>query len=62
MIQEDFTLDRIIEPDWQQFCAVRSWDIRMNAWYVGRSNRALSAGRQIYPRPAPPLSVPESTQ
>lgn len=62
MIQEDFTLERIIELDWQQFCAVRSWDIRMNAWYVGRSNRALSAGRQIYPRPAPQLSVPESTE
>lgn len=51
LIHEDFTLERIIELDWQQFCAVRSWDIRMNAWYVARSNRVLSAGRQIYPRP-----------
>jgi hypothetical protein len=52
LIREDFTLERIIELDWQQFCAVRSWDIRMNAWYVARSNRALSGGRQIYPNPA----------
>jgi len=59
MIQEDFTLERIIELDWQQFCAVRSWDVRMNAWYVGRSNRALSAGRQIYPKPITQESVSE---
>jgi hypothetical protein len=57
LIHEDFTLDRIIELDWHQFCAVRSWDIRMNAWYVARSNRALSAGRQIYPRPASPTAL-----
>jgi hypothetical protein len=54
LIDEDFTLERIIELDWQQFCAVRSWDIRMNAWYVSRSNRALNTGRQIYPKPANP--------
>lgn len=50
LINENFTLERIIELDWQQFCAVRSWDIRMNAWYLSRSNRVLDAGRQIYPR------------
>ena len=49
LMHEDFTLKRIIELDWQQFCAVRSWDSRMNAWYLARSNRVLSAGRQIYP-------------
>lgn len=50
LIRDDFTLERIIELDWHQFCAVRSWDIRMNAWYVARSQRALSVGRQIYPK------------
>ncbi|WP_338475698.1 hypothetical protein [Pseudomonas khavaziana] len=58
LIHEDFTLERIIELDWQQFCAVRSWDIRMNAWYVARSNRVLSVGRQIYPRPASLATLP----
>jgi hypothetical protein len=57
LIHDDFKLERIIELDWQQFCTVRSWDIRMNAWYVARSNRALSAGRQIYPRPASPTAL-----
>lgn len=50
LIHDDFTLERIIELDWQQFCAVRSWDIRMNAWYVARSHRALNVGRQVYPQ------------
>lgn len=58
LIDEDFSLERIIELDWQQFCTVRSWDIRMNAWYVARSNRVLSAGRQIYPKPANQAVLP----
>ncbi|MBD9547267.1 hypothetical protein IB246_11405 [Pseudomonas sp. PDM01] len=61
LIHEDFTLDRIIELDWHQFCAVRSWDIRMNAWYVARSNRALSAGRQIYPKPLSSTALSSKT-
>jgi hypothetical protein len=56
LIDESFTLERIIELDWQQFCTVRSWDIRMNAWYVSRSSRVLNAGRQIYPRPTNPTA------
>ncbi|MFZ7018689.1 hypothetical protein [Pseudomonas aeruginosa] len=58
LIHDDFTLDRIIELDWQKFRTVRSWDIRMNAWYVARSNRVLSAGRQIYPRPESLAALP----
>ncbi len=62
LVNEDFALERIIELDWQQFCAVRSWDIRMNAWYVARSNRALSVGRQIYPRFDSAATATSSTQ
>lgn len=51
IIHEDFTLERIVEFDWKQFCEVRSWDTRMQAWYIVRSNRALNSGRQIYPKP-----------
>jgi hypothetical protein len=51
LIHDDFTLERIVEFDWQQFCTIRSWDIRMNSWYVARSQRALSVGRQVYPKP-----------
>lgn len=50
LLNDDLTLSRVVELDWEQFCAVRSWDIRMNAWYVARSKRALDCGRQLYPK------------
>lgn len=50
LVDDEFSLERIIELDWEQFCTVRSWDVRMNAWYIARSHRALSVGRQIYPK------------
>ena len=50
LINDELSLERIVELDWEQFCTVRSWDVRMNAWYIARSHRALSIGRQIYPR------------
>jgi hypothetical protein len=50
LINDEFSLERIIELSWEQFCAVRSWDVRMNAWYIARSHRALGIGRQIYPK------------
>ena len=50
LINDEFSLERMIELNWEQFCTVRSWDVRMNAWYIARSHRALSAGRQIYPK------------
>ncbi|UEP48201.1 hypothetical protein LMA00_00030 [Burkholderia ambifaria] len=50
MVNDEYSLERVIELDWDQFCSVRSWDVRMNAWYVARSHRALSIGRQIYPK------------
>jgi len=59
LINEDYTLERIIELNWQQFCDVRSWDIRMNAWYVARSNRVLNIGRQIHPK-SEAFTIPKS--
>jgi hypothetical protein len=37
----EWRLLAIYEFDWKTFCEVRSWDRRMNAWYVGLSARAL---------------------
>jgi hypothetical protein len=48
----DWSLEVIYEFDWQTFCKVRSWDRRMNAWYVGASKRALSEARQYLPADA----------
>ncbi|WP_167395363.1 hypothetical protein [Xanthomonas melonis] len=49
-MNENLELERVIELDWTQFCAVRKWDITMRAWYVACSKRALEHGRQIYPK------------
>lgn len=50
LLNDDLTLSRVIELNWEQFCSARSWDIRMNAWYIVRSKRALDCGRQLYPK------------
>ncbi|WP_407353490.1 hypothetical protein [Luteimonas sp. R10] len=50
LLNDDLTLNRIVELNWEQFCVVRSWDIRMNAWYIARSKRAMDCGLQIYPK------------
>ncbi|MET0370693.1 MAG: hypothetical protein ABW039_04860 [Sphingobium sp.] len=40
-MDSEWQLLMIYEFDWKSFCEVRSWDRRMNAWYVGLSMRAL---------------------
>jgi hypothetical protein len=41
-LSDDLTLKNIYEFSWQQFVKVRSWDKRMNAWYIGCSRTTLS--------------------
>lgn len=50
LLTPDYQLQRVVVLSWSEFCAVRSWDRRMNAWYVGRSRRAFDEGRQIFPK------------
>ncbi|MBS4020191.1 MAG: hypothetical protein KGZ68_18365 [Dechloromonas sp.] len=40
-------LEEIFQIDWQQFVSVRSWDKRMNAWYVPYSSRVTSIAKKI---------------
>lgn len=40
-IDHDWRLKAIYELDWATFIEVRSWDRRMNAWYVGLAARTL---------------------
>lgn len=47
LLTDEFELGRVVALRWDQFCAVRSWDKRMGAWYVSRSRRALDLGRQL---------------
>ena len=43
-LHEDFTLEKLYQFSWKQFLEVRSWDKRMNAWYVSMSQNNLDKG------------------
>jgi len=47
-LAEDWSLESIHQLAWADFVKVRSWDKRMNAWYVAVSSRALEAAKPIY--------------
>jgi len=44
----DWSLQAIHQFSWQQFLKVRSWDKRMNAWYVGCSAKNLSKSALVF--------------
>ncbi|MFH0991457.1 MAG: hypothetical protein V1799_15730 [bacterium] len=48
-LNEDWTLQSIHQFSWQQFLKIRSWDKRMNAWYVSCSGKTLSKATQVFP-------------
>jgi hypothetical protein len=47
-LHSDFTLDALYQFSWKQFLKIRSWDKRMNAWYVSMSKNSLDAGDCLY--------------
>ena len=47
-LAEDWSLESIHQLAWADFVKVRSWDKRMNAWYVGISARTLGAAKLIF--------------
>jgi hypothetical protein len=49
LLSEHFELVQIVALDWKHFCEVRSWDKRMQAWYVAKSKRVLDMGKPIFP-------------
>ncbi len=46
-ISSSYKLQVIYRFSWEQFCSVRAWDMRMNAWYVPVSIKRLSSGEII---------------
>jgi hypothetical protein len=48
-LDDDWALQAIYEFDWTLFVKLRSWDIRMNAWYIGGSLKTLSQARVYLP-------------
>lgn len=47
-LAEDWSLNSIHQLAWADFLKVRSWDKRMNAWYVAISKRSLAAAKLIF--------------
>jgi hypothetical protein len=47
-LAENWSLESIHQLPWAGFVKVRSWDKRMNAWYVAISCRALGTAKLIY--------------
>ena len=45
----DWSLDCIYEFDWVNFVTYRSWDKRMNAWYLSASKKKLSNAKKYDP-------------
>ncbi|HEY0977684.1 MAG TPA: hypothetical protein VGE21_09450 [Flavobacteriales bacterium] len=45
----DWSLHSIHQFSWSAFLEVRSWDKRMNAWYVAISERAMAKATRILP-------------
>lgn len=47
-LNEDLSLNAIYQFTWVEFLTVRSWDKRMNAWYVGCSNSTLNKATRVF--------------
>jgi hypothetical protein len=47
-LTENWSLESIHQLTWVQFVKARSWDKRMNAWYVAFTKRALAIGTEIF--------------
>lgn len=47
LLDDSYELAGMFRLSWESFLKVRSWDKRMNAWYVARSSRVLTAADQL---------------
>jgi hypothetical protein len=47
-LSEDWSLESIHQLTWARFVKARSWDKRMNAWYVAFTKRALALGVEVF--------------
>jgi hypothetical protein len=47
-LREDWSLASIHQVPWDKFVVIRSWDKRMNAWYIGCSAKNLSVATTVF--------------
>ena len=50
-MKDDWSLQSVHQMTWAIFLKVRSWDKRMNAWYVGCSGKNFAVATAIYTAP-----------
>ncbi|WP_309398467.1 hypothetical protein [Cerasicoccus maritimus] len=48
LLDKDWSLKAIYQFSWSQFVESRSWDKRMNAWYLAVSRRTLEASVAVF--------------
>ncbi|MRV76307.1 hypothetical protein GJ700_31815 [Duganella sp. FT92W] len=46
-LSKKYDIQTIHRFSWEQFTQARSWDIRMNAWYIPISQKKLAMGERI---------------
>jgi hypothetical protein len=46
-LDDNLALKSIYEFSWKKFVEIRSWDKRMNAWYVGCSTKNFNKGKNV---------------
>lgn len=47
LLSERYELQKIYRLSWSQFVELRSWDKRMNSWYLARSARVFDAAEDL---------------
>lgn len=52
-LAEDWSLQAVHQLSWEQFVEIRSWDKRMNAWYIAYNRTKLAAGIPIVEHASP---------
>ena len=50
-LSDEWNLLTIYQLTWKKFLEVRSWDSRMNAWYVGCSGRTMKKAEVLFSQP-----------
>lgn len=61
-LTKDWVLGSIHQLSWAQFVEARSWDKRMNAWYVAFNKRALPDSTLVFRLPEETVRAPGYTR
>ena len=57
-LNDDWSLHSIHQFTWREFTTLRSWDSRMNAWYVPITVRCLGSAKMVFGEQSKKVSPP----